>query len=1049
MKKALKRSLSVLLAITIIFSSAYVGFSEVDFSGIFSVEVNAASDVDLLFELNEDGESYSVTGVCDETTEGEIVIPATYNGKPVTSIGESAFSDCKLLDSITIPDSVTSIGDYAFDYCTSLTSITIPDSVTSIGDGAFYYCSNLAEITLPDSLTSIGSSAFSFSAYYLQTSNWENNVLYINNHLITGRRVYDEVDNIADYLTGNYAIKDGTKTIADGAFANCSNLTSITIPDSVTSIGDAAFFHCESLTSITIPDGVTSIGYGTFMWCEGLTSITIPDGITSIGDSSFEDCSNLTSIIIPDSVTNIGRQAFFRCSSLAEITIPDGVTSIGELTFYNCSSLAKITLPDSVTSIGENAFEGTLYAATEENWDSGVLYIGNHLVKAMYEFSGAVAIKDGTKTIADKAFYGCYYITSILLPDSVTSIGEFAFLACEYLEEITISENVVRIGMGAFADCGLKKIYWNTKNVADFDETDSIFTGSGVPGCEIIFGDNVQRIPANILSAGQYGYPANINKVTFGKNVSEIGEGALEAVYLQEINVSQENLNYSSKDGVLFNKAATDLIKYPSNRVCDTYSIPGGTKRIESKAFFGIEANEMKELCIPESIEYISPDAFEEFWVETINVDSDYVINNFYLFTTEFKEINLGENVTVIGDEFLTNTYCVENFNVSEQNENYCDIDGVLFTKDETVLVRFPEGRVGVDYTIPEKVKRLDPISFSDSKLNKLNILSSTSLEHIDSGWGSINTLYVEDIRDWCEIEFASKYSNPIRIAENVVFGNSDTENLVIPEGTTKIGAYSFYKCNFIETVVIPGSVKTIGREAFRDCQDISSVTICPGVERIEHYAFYQDFSLPFGQVVDSEFLEILLPESVTYISRYAFSHIETIIGAKGSYAEEYADKLVYDFEVCSHNKQECRCVLCGTNLSVKGLLKPVSTSVVIDETNYTIISDFDEISQASDLFDLSENIDVHIESESGFYGTGSIVSVYENGEKVSEYTLVVNGDVNGDSVCDVLDCAQMALVANGFKTIDGAYALAADGNRDDIVDATDYQSVVNQALAS
>ena len=230
----------------------------------------------LAFTLNGDG-TYSLTD-CLETASGSLDIPSTYNGLPVTSIGNGAFVNCTSLSSITIPDSVTSIGTNAFSYCTSLTSVTIPDSVTSIGVGTFSHCTNLSSITIPNSVTSI----------------------------------------------------------RDHAFSSCSSLSSITIPDSVTSIGGYAFSSCYSLSSIIIPDSVTSIG-----------------------DYAFYACSSLSSITIPDSVTSIGVGVFYSCTSLTSITIPDGVTSIGTSAFYSCTSLTSITIPDSLTSIGRNAFGNT------------------------------------------------------------------------------------------------------------------------------------------------------------------------------------------------------------------------------------------------------------------------------------------------------------------------------------------------------------------------------------------------------------------------------------------------------------------------------------------------------------------------------------------------------------------------------------------------------------------------------------------------------------------------------------------------------------------
>ena len=73
----------------------------------------------------------------------------------------------------------------------------------------------------------------------------------------------------------SYTIRQGTRSICDGAFFFVRSLQSVTIPDSVTSIGDSAFSSCESLQSVTIPDSVTSIGYSAFSWCLSLQSIFI------------------------------------------------------------------------------------------------------------------------------------------------------------------------------------------------------------------------------------------------------------------------------------------------------------------------------------------------------------------------------------------------------------------------------------------------------------------------------------------------------------------------------------------------------------------------------------------------------------------------------------------------------------------------------------------------------------------------------------------------------------------------------------------------------
>ncbi len=190
-------------------------------------------------------------------------------------VGAEAFSNCKTLTSITIPNRISVIGEKAFSGCTALKNITIPESVTQIGANAFAGCASLTDVTIPEGVTQIG--------HY--------------------------------------------------AFSDCTALKNITIPESVTFIGNYAFYICRNLTSIAITSKVTSIGIGTFSYCTSLTDVTIPEGVLSIGEKAFSQCSKLTKVTIPKSVNSIGYSAFDGCTRLGSVyckptTPPNGANKM-------------------------------------------------------------------------------------------------------------------------------------------------------------------------------------------------------------------------------------------------------------------------------------------------------------------------------------------------------------------------------------------------------------------------------------------------------------------------------------------------------------------------------------------------------------------------------------------------------------------------------------------------------------------------------------------------------------------------------------------------
>ena len=234
------------------------------------------ASIGLEYELINDGTEYSVksVGTCKDAN---IVIPATYEGKPVVIIGESAF-ESKNITSIKIPNSITSIEDYAFQYCIGLTNVNIPSNVDYIGNYVFQYCGNLTDVE------------------------------FANNSKLT--------------------------YIGVSAFNQCGKLANITIPKKVTYIGEKAFYLCGALTSINIPNTVVSIGDHAFQYCVSLSTVTFSNDsqLNSIGVQAFYGCEELTSIYILRSVNYMGANALAGCGALSTIYIHSESDIIEDMT---------------------------------------------------------------------------------------------------------------------------------------------------------------------------------------------------------------------------------------------------------------------------------------------------------------------------------------------------------------------------------------------------------------------------------------------------------------------------------------------------------------------------------------------------------------------------------------------------------------------------------------------------------------------------------------------------------------------------------------------
>ena len=208
---------------------------------------NAASAEDLVYEISNG--HVSITS-CQDDARGELIIPDTIEGYPVTNICSGAFAHCKKITSITIPASVTDIGDHAFSWCTQLTGIWVAENnpaYKSDAQGVLFSADGTTLIQAPGA------------------------------------------------ISGDYSIPAGVVTIGDYSFSGCENLTGVTIPEGVATIGNSAFSTCYLLTSVVLPESLASIGNWAFSEC-AFSSLRIPSGTGRIGLEAFYCCKNLKDV---------------------------------------------------------------------------------------------------------------------------------------------------------------------------------------------------------------------------------------------------------------------------------------------------------------------------------------------------------------------------------------------------------------------------------------------------------------------------------------------------------------------------------------------------------------------------------------------------------------------------------------------------------------------------------------------------------------------------------------------------------------------------------
>ena len=445
---------------------------------------------------------------------GVLTISGTGNMPNYSSTSQPWYKYRESIKQVKIGDGITGIGDYAFSGCKSLEELTIPEGVKKLGT-RIIADTYIEKIKIPSTVA-------------------ESNSVYIFNTGYFGALGGDAVLTEVEFAEGMTKIPSN---ICYGA----NTVEKITIPSTVTSIGSNAFNGCSSLKGLTLPAGLTKLEDYAFSNCNSLTSITVPKSVTSIGNYAFENCTSLKSAVIEANgkklfETEIRDYAFSGCTSLTDVTIPGNVTSIGNYAFSGCKSLEELTIPEGVKKLGTRIIADTYIekikipsTVAESNsvyiFNTGYFgALGGDAVLTEVEFAegmtkipsnicyGAntvekITIPSTVTSIGSNAFNGCSSLKGLTLPAGLTKLEDYAFSNCNSLTSITVPKSVTSIGNYAFENCTSLKsavIEANGKKLFETEIRDYAFSG-----CTSL---TSVTIPGNVTSIGDYAF-SNCNSL--------------------------------------------------------------------------------------------------------------------------------------------------------------------------------------------------------------------------------------------------------------------------------------------------------------------------------------------------------------------------------------------------------------------------------------------------------------------------------------------------------------------------------------------------------
>lgn len=653
---------------------------------------------------------------------------------------------------------------------------------------------------------------------------------------------------------------------------------------------------------------------------ENITAISLSSGITTIGNYAFSDITNLAKISMPSTLLSIGKNAFYHCASLSSITIPANVDTIVPFAFAGCSALTSINVhAKNTTYDSRNSCNAVIHTA------SNTLVVGcqstiipEDVVKigdAAFERAtfSYIEIPNTVTEIAQYAFYGCEYLTTIDLPDNLTTLGYAAFRYCYALNEVVIPSTVTQVEGSTFSGCtSLTSIVVESGNTK-YDSRNSCNAIIETATNTLIAGCQNTVIPNNVTSIGSQAFYqcSSLTSITIPNHVTSIGIQAFS---------SCSSLTSVTVEATTPPTLGTYV--FTSSPIC---YIPCGTLAAYQASAWAQYVGSFVE----QGSTTTPASDFHNFEDASLNTQWQFIQSgqtNYWTIGTAAGSASTGSNAL-----YITNNGSDYSYTISSSSTSWAYIPVTLETTDTISFSWKGVGESGCDYLsvylfpvdyLPTAGSISTPseaVAVASSLRGQTEWQLCTATPSVSGNYnlcfmwrndGSVgNTpIAVDDVtigektsstpaEGQCGDNLYWSYANGTLsiTGSGAMYNFSDEDvpwkdfrgaitsvslpyglttigtyafahcrvlsSITLPTTLTIIGDYAFYDCDALINMVIPESVTTIGNNAFLYCDALSNVTLPSGITHVEDNAFASCPSLT----------TITIPYGVTTIGNYAF----------------------------------------------------------------------------------------------------------------------------------------------------------------------------------